>query len=114
MKKIAFLLGSLLLAYIIFFDLQVGTIPTKHIATVAKATKSETKSETKSISLPKYEKIQVKNGDTVLGIIEDLNPDFNQPISQITKDFSALNNGLSPTKIQSGKSYKFPIYSPQK
>ncbi|MEH7454052.1 MULTISPECIES: hypothetical protein [Bacillaceae] len=110
MKKIAFLLGSLLLAYIIFFDLQVGTIPTKHIATVAKATKSETK----ATSLPKYEKIQVKNGDTVLGIIEDLNPDFNQPISQITKDFSALNNGLSPTKIQSGKSYKFPIYSSQK
>ena len=110
MKKIAFLLGSLLLAYIIFFDLQVGTIPTKHIATVVKATKSETK----ETSLPKYEKIQVKNGDTVLGIIENLNPDFNQPISQITKDFSALNNGLSPTKIQSGKSYKFPIYSSQK
>ena len=110
MKKIAFLFGSLLLAYIIFFDLQVGTIPTKNIATVAKASKSETKIS----SLPKYEKIQVKNGDTVLGIIEDLNPDFNQPISQITKDFTALNDGLPPAKIQSGKSYKFPIYSSQK
>ena len=110
MKKIAFLFGSLLLAYIIFFDLKVGTIPTKHITTVAKASKSEKSAS----SLPKYEKIQVKNGDTVLGIIEELNPDFNQPISQITKDFSALNNGLSPAKIQGGKSYKFPIYSSQK
>ncbi|WP_088072990.1 hypothetical protein [Gottfriedia luciferensis] len=110
MKKIAFLFGALLLAYIIFFDLNVGTIPTKHIATVAKASNSEKKSN----SLPKYEKVQVKNGDTVLGIIESLNPDYSQPISQITKDFSNLNSGLSPTKIQAGKSYKFPIYSSQK
>ncbi|PEJ56937.1 MULTISPECIES: hypothetical protein [unclassified Bacillus (in: firmicutes)] len=110
MKRIAFLFGALLLGYIIFFDLNVGTIPTQHIATVAKASKSETKTS----SLPKYEKIQVKNGDTVLGIIEDLNPDFSQPISQITKDFTDLNDGLLPTKIQSGKSYKFPIYSSQK
>ncbi|WP_088041744.1 hypothetical protein [Bacillus sp. EAC] len=111
MKKVAFIFGSLLLIYIIFFDIKVGTIPTKHIASVASVSKSDKASKN---SLPNFEEIQVKAGDTVLGIIEELNPDYNQPISQITKDFSKLNNGLSATKIQSGKSYKFPIYSSQK
>lgn len=110
MKKIFYFFGILLVIYIIFFDLQVGTIPTKHITTVA----TESKSDHTSKSLPNFEEIQVKNGDTVLGIVEELNPEFNQPISQITKDFTELNKGLSPTKIQSGKSYKFPLYSSNK
>ena len=113
MKKIFYFFGILLVIYIVFFDLQVGTIPTKHISTVATVSKSdETSKSTKS--LPKFEEIQVKNGDTVLGIVEELNPDFTQPISKITKDFTELNKGLSPTKIQSGKSYKFPLYSSNK
>lgn len=112
MRKILYFFGVLLVIYIIFFDLNVGTIPTKHIASVA--TESKSKSIKTTNSDQKFEKIQVKNGDTVLGIIEEINPDFDQPISQLTKDFSKLNNGLSPTKIQAGKAYKFPVYSSQK
>jgi hypothetical protein len=107
MKKLAYIFGFILVCYVIFFDLNVGTIPTKHIVTVTKAKNSTT-------SLPKFEEIQVKNGDTVLGIVEQINPDLNKPITTISKDFSKLNNGQSPTKIQSGKSYKFPVYQSKK
>jgi len=104
MKKIVYLLLILLFCYSIFFDLRVGTIP-HHSLLQSNQTISTT-----SKNLPASEEIQVKSGDTVLGIVEQLNPHIQKPISEITKDFSLLNNGQTASTIRIGKSYKFPIY----
>jgi cell division protein YceG involved in septum cleavage len=103
MRKYFYLLLILLISYSIFFDLKVGTIP-HHGLLQTKQTIATPN------NLPTYEEIQVKSGDTVLGIVEQLNPHYQKPISDIIKDFSHLNNGQAASTIRIGKSYKFPIY----
>jgi hypothetical protein len=103
MKKFFGALCVLLICYIILFDLKHGTLP--HA--------SEKTSETvtaKTVQLSFFEE-KVKAGDTVLTIVENrLEAPIPVSISEIVTDFKALNEGISPEKIQIGKTYLFPDY----
>ncbi|MFK4997661.1 LysM peptidoglycan-binding domain-containing protein [Bacillus sp. N9] len=63
------------------------------------------------MSEPPYTLIKVKQGDTVLSIMEALSE---QPLSvsieQTVDDFIELNDGMKPDQIQIGQVYKFPLY----
>lgn len=54
--------------------------------------------------------IEVKTGDTVLSVTEAINKKKVPSIEKVIDDFKQLNKNTSATKIQIGKSYKFPLY----
>ncbi|ADH08753.1 Uncharacterised protein [Streptococcus pneumoniae] len=57
-----------------------------------------------------YKTIEVKTGETVLSITEQINKKKIPSIEKVIDDFKQLNKSTSATKIQIGKSYKFPLY----
>jgi hypothetical protein len=57
-----------------------------------------------------YKAIEVKTGDTVLSITEAINKKKIPSIEKVIDDFKQLNKDTAATKIQVGKSYKFPLY----
>ena len=57
-----------------------------------------------------YKTIEVKTGDTVLSITEAINKKKIPSIEKVIDDFKQLNKNTPATKIQLGKSYKFPLY----
>ncbi|WP_077213989.1 hypothetical protein [Bacillus dakarensis] len=113
MKRFLGLVAFIIVVYVIYFDLTTGTLPvtTKAIAEEEiKKTEEAVKSDNDNLDLAYFEK-EVKNGDTVLSIIEShLNDAVPVPIQDAVVDFKKLNNGLAPEKIQRGKTYKFPNY----
>lgn len=105
MKKFLGTLVILLICYIVLFDLKHGTLPQATEKTTEKV------STVKSIELSFFEE-KVNAGDTVLTIVENrLEEPIPVSISEIVSDFEALNKGISPEKIQIGKTYLFPDYS---
>jgi hypothetical protein len=106
MKKMAGVLLSILVIYVIYFDLNRGTLPAGQSQSMEASTIPSAESDAVF-----FEK-KVNPGETVLSIIE-LNLDGPIPVSidQVVSDFSELNNGLRPEEIKSGKTYKFPKYS---
>lgn len=104
-KRISLFLLVIIVSYIIYYDLTVGTfhnttIPAKEVAT-----------EVSNEDIP-YKIIEIKSGDTLLSIVEQLTTTTTIPSSeQIVHDFQLLNPETSPTKLIIGKSYKIPIYS---
>lgn len=113
MKKLFGLLLAVLVLYVIYFDLTVGTIPSSTLGKVdanISKTASKTASEPKS-ALPSFN-AKVKPGATVISIVEQqLDKPLPVPISQLIDDFKALNPGESPENIQIGSTYHFPDYS---
>ncbi|HYK73504.1 MAG TPA: hypothetical protein VEV44_10385 [Pseudoneobacillus sp.] len=108
MKKLFGALIILLVCYIVFFDLKYGTLPstTKKTETVVS---TQTPTNTTSIS---YFEEKVSAGDTVLTIVENkLQAQIPVSLNEIVNDFISLNNGITPEKIQIGKTYRFPNYS---
>lgn len=106
-KKLFGALVILLVCYIVFFDLKHGTLP-------AAKQKLEPAMETaaKTSTLLPYFEHKVNAGDTVLTIIEkNLNSQIPVSINEIVSDFITLNNGITPEKLQVGKTYLFPDYS---
>ena len=57
-----------------------------------------------------YKTIEVKTGETVLSITEQINKKKIPSIEKVIDDFKQLNKNTPATKIQLGKSYKFPLY----
>jgi hypothetical protein len=114
-KKLVFLISIIMIGYIIFYDIKVGTLqpPTQVTTNSPKQQTSEptsTTTTTEQRTTP-YKEIEVKSGDTLLTIIEQLHTNKETPsIKQITNDFKLLNHSASPTKLTIGKTYKFPIY----
>ncbi|MEH7414117.1 hypothetical protein V7266_02370 [Neobacillus drentensis] len=109
MKKIFGILLSILVLYVIYYDLTVGTLPTSSPQTVdAKVEKIAPAAES---DLPSFD-AKVKPGDTVISIVEHkINKSLPVSIGDLIKDFQTLNGGKSPEKIQIGSTYHFPDYS---
>lgn len=99
MKRLFLLFISLLTVYSVFYDLKHGTLP--------KAGEPAAEEES---GIP-YVEVSVKNGDTLLSIIENLEgfPEHVE-ISRIVEDFMGLNGGLKPEQMKPGKTYKIPVY----
>ncbi|GGH79796.1 regulatory protein YycH of two-component signal transduction system YycFG [Pullulanibacillus pueri] len=65
--------------------------------------------KTPSTSKP-FQNVTVQTGDTVLSIIERLNPNQVENISKMINDFQLLNPKQNPNQIKIGESYRFPLY----
>jgi hypothetical protein len=115
MKKLAGLFVFLIVAYAVYNDLSIGTLPAAkmqeaEISTTQKAEKAAAQT-TQEISFFEHE---VLPGDTVLSVIDSyLDSPLDVPVSQAVEDFKKLNNGTDPQKIKFGNIYKFPDYSSQ-
>ncbi|KON87036.1 hypothetical protein AF332_09565 [Sporosarcina globispora] len=105
MKKAAGVLLSILVIYVIYYDLNHGTLPAGQIqALEASTVPAET-------GLAFFEK-KVNPGETVLSIIEqNLDGPIPVAIDKAVADFAELNDGIQPEGIKAGKTYKFPKYA---
>ncbi|MGG3913404.1 hypothetical protein [Rossellomorea vietnamensis] len=121
MKRMAIFFGIIILLYSVYYDLNKGTLRLLYKeATVASSEplvngnqgdvpQEPVKRGEAPSSLP-YVEMEVKPGDTVLSLVEDL-LDGSIPVSidRVIADFEELND-VSPAKIQIGKTYKIPNY----
>ncbi|MFI8707442.1 hypothetical protein ACIGHG_10230 [Bacillus sp. NPDC077411] len=112
MKRLGGILLLLVLGYVLYYDMTIGTLPLLHTysktkETSAKVTNNKQKENT---SLAKYKVIEVKTGETVLSITEEINKKKVPSIEKVVTDFKDLNQNDSPAKLQVGKKYKFPLY----
>ena len=120
MKRLGIFLFVLVLGYIFYYDIKIGTLPklSSYKKTNAAETIKQERTKTKQKKENKVEKetdvtyktIEVKTGDTVLSITEAINKKKIPSIEKVIDDFKQLNKNTSATKIQLGKSYKFPLY----
>ncbi|UYX51087.1 hypothetical protein M3Y14_21405 [Bacillus thuringiensis] len=122
MKRLGVLLFVLVLGYIFYYDIKIGTLPmlssykkTSAAQTIKKENTDAKQNKEKETEKEKetdtvYKAIEVKTGDTVLSITEAINKKKIPSIEKVIDDFKQLNKNTSATKIQVGKSYKFPLY----
>ncbi|WP_410983634.1 hypothetical protein [Bacillus cereus] len=114
MKRLGALLLVLVLGYVFYYDIKIGTLPmlSSYKKTTAAQTvqKESVDTKAKKESDTQYKAIEVKTGDTVLSITEAINKKKIPSIEKVIGDFKQLNKNTSATKIQIGKSYKFPLY----
>ncbi|MDX8364216.1 hypothetical protein [Cytobacillus sp. IB215665] len=112
-KKMIGIILFLFVIYIFYYDISIGSLPVIDLQkNVEEKTPLVDGDETPlNIQQMEYQLIQVKRGDTVISIVEEL---YNGPIpvsmEQLLNDFEALNNNLKPEQLQAGKTYKFPMY----
>jgi hypothetical protein len=117
MKKLAGLLVFLIVAYAVYNDLSIGTLPAAKMQEpetfkVEKPEMEKTGTATTK-EIPFFEH-EVLPGDTVLSVIDSyMDSPLDVPISQAVEDFKKLNDGTDPQKIKFGNIYKFPDYSSQ-
>ncbi|MEH7734049.1 hypothetical protein [Bacillus pumilus] len=98
MRRIIFLLISLFVLFIIFFDLKNGTIPVEEDPAVpANAFQTPEKKA--------YKNVTVKQGETVVSIVHT-----SKPLDEVIEDFEELNQGVKANEIRAGSTYKFPVY----
>lgn len=108
MKKLFGFLFAVLIVYVIYIDLTVGTLPSAAIdrENVVQETVQEPKTDSP------YFDAKVKPGQTVISIVEhQLGKSLPVSITDLINDFKKLNPGQSPEKIQIGSTYHFPDYS---
>ena len=114
MKRLGALLLVLVLGYVFYYDIKIGTLPmlSSYKKTTAAQTVKKENVDTKAKKETdlQYKAIEVKTGDTVLSITEAINKKKVPSIETVIADFKQLNKNTSSTKIQIGKSYKFPLY----
>ncbi|MCE4047035.1 MULTISPECIES: hypothetical protein [Bacillaceae] len=104
MKKLFITFICLLTIYVIYFDLNHGTL------NVDKEPAIEVQASSGSDS-PGYFEHEVKAGETVLSIIEnETSVALPVSIDTLIADFKKWNDGVSPEDIQVGKVYTFPHY----
>lgn len=104
MKRFILFLVTILIGYIIYFDLTTGTLPS------VTEQKTIAKERVEDKNTQNYFTYTVKAGETVLSIVEEqLDASIPVPINQVIIDFKKLNN-IEPEEIHIGKSYKFPNY----
>lgn len=108
MKKLLGFLFAILVIYVIYIDLTVGTLPNAYSEKV----EAKAKVTVKDVSgIPAFE-AKVEPGDTVLTIVEHhLNRAIPVSITDLISDFQKLNPGQAPEKIRIGAIYQFPDYS---
>ncbi|EEK87723.1 hypothetical protein bcere0027_39700 [Bacillus cereus AH676] len=120
MKRLGIFLFVLVLGYIFYYDIKIGTLPmlSSYKKTTAAQTIKKENTDSQQNKANKTEKetdvsyktIEVKTGETVLSITEQINKKKIPSIEKVIDDFKQLNKSTSATKIQIGKSYKFPLY----
>ncbi|EEK48920.1 hypothetical protein bcere0002_41400 [Bacillus cereus ATCC 10876] len=120
MKRLGIFLFVLVLGYIFYYDIKIGTLPmlsSYKKTTAAQTIKKENtdsqqnkENKTEKETDVSYKTIEVKTGETVLSITEQINKKKIPSIEKVIDDFKQLNKSTSATKIQIGKSYKFPLY----
>ena len=108
MKKLFGILFTILVIYVIYLDLTVGTLAPPTSQRVDSKPVSIVKHQT---SMPSFE-AKVKPGETVISIVEHrLEKPLPVAITDLIEDFKKLNPGHNPEKIQIGATYQFPDYS---
>ncbi|MFJ5715385.1 LysM peptidoglycan-binding domain-containing protein [Neobacillus sp. NPDC093127] len=109
MKQLFGFLFAILIIYVIYFDLTVGTLPASFTQQHVDA-KVETTVKSKT-DLPSFD-AKVKPGETVISIVEHkINKPLPVSISHLIDDFRKLNPDQTPEKIKIGSTYHFPDYS---
>jgi hypothetical protein len=109
MKKLFGFLLAVLMIYVIYIDLTVGTLPSSQTTQVD--AKIETPKTELKTDLPSFE-AKVEPGETVISIVEhQLDKQLPVSITDLIQDFRKLNPGETPEKIQIGSTYHFPDYS---
>ncbi|MFF2447568.1 hypothetical protein ACFVSW_10720 [Neobacillus sp. NPDC058068] len=110
MKQLFGFLFAILIIYVIYFDLTVGTLPAAFTQQRVDA-KIETTTVKSKTDIPSFE-AKVKPGETVISIVEHkLKKPLPVSITDLINDFRKLNPSQSPEKIQIGSTYHFPDYS---
>ncbi|MCM3566599.1 hypothetical protein [Neobacillus mesonae] len=111
MKKLLGFLFAVLVIYVIYIDLTVGTLPSYSAVNPNQETSvSENTPKIKTV-IPSFN-AEVKPGQTVISIVEhQLGKSLPVSISQLINDFKKLNPDKDPEKIQIGITYHFPDYS---
>jgi hypothetical protein len=108
MKKIFLFFAAILFVYSMYYDLTAGTLP---VTTAAGATETTGSIENEKAKAIAYVPKEVQRGDTVLSIEEHIHDGpLPVPIEAMIADFRTLNAGVEPIEIQTGKTYKFPVY----
>lgn len=107
MKRLSIFILMLFLIYIVYFDMNNGTI-----AINPSLAEGENKAiEVSSAKAYPYIEKKIRQGETVLSIIEQLHKEqIPVSIEQITTDFERLNPKEKAESIKVGKTYKFPLY----
>ncbi|MFC7393332.1 hypothetical protein ACFQRG_10175 [Scopulibacillus cellulosilyticus] len=100
MKKFILLSVIGLISWTSYSDITNGTLPSAY----------KTQNNSQSQIDINYKKITVNPGDTVLSVVEKINPDKSLSIEKVMSDFKKLNPGSKPNKIEIGQSYNFPQY----
>jgi len=107
MKKLFIIFICLLTIYVIYFDLNHGTLNVKEEPSIEVQASSGSNGNSSG-----YFEHEVKSGDTVLTIIEEKTSEaLPVSIDRLIEDFKKMNDGISPEDIQVGKVYTFPDYS---
>ncbi|QED48653.1 hypothetical protein [Cytobacillus dafuensis] len=103
MKRLAAFLISILIIYVIYYDLTQGTLSEPKEPVIEAMAPIDT-------TIPFFEK-KVSPGETVLSIVEKkINGPLPVPINKVVTDFTSLNKGIKPEEIKFGYTYKFPNY----
>lgn len=104
MKKTILTILIILFFISIYKDLTIGTTLSTNI-------NQETTENNSKTSLFDVVKIKIVPGDTMLTVIERLNPEMNQiNLELFIKDFTYLNPNVDPNKLQINRYYFFPQY----
>jgi hypothetical protein len=108
MKKLFGLVLTVLVMYVIYIDLTIGTLP--KVSTQKVDAQVET-AQKPIAGLPSFQ-AKVEPGETVISIVEHrIKKPLPVSITDLIKDFRKLNPGKTPEKIQIGSTYQFPDYS---
>ncbi|MCM3596245.1 hypothetical protein M4D55_10715 [Metabacillus idriensis] len=105
MKRLMIFILFIFLMYIVYYDMNSGTISINPQGKV-----EEPAAEAVSAGSKPYTEKKISQGETVLTIVEQLHKQFPVPIDQIRQDFEKLNPNVKADTIQVGKTYKFPLY----
>jgi len=109
MKKLFGFLFAILIIYVIYFDLTIGTLPASKTLQVERKVETDTKKP--KMDIPSFE-AEVQPGETVISIVEhELKKPLPVSITDLIEDFRMLNPGQPPEKIKIGATYHFPDYS---
>ncbi|KKI88596.1 hypothetical protein WQ54_30860 [Bacillus sp. SA1-12] len=109
MKRLFVFLLMTFLCYIVYYDFQVGTLPALSMAQLPPVSEKEQKIKEEPASIPYFE-VKIKQGDTVLTIIEKHHNGLPASIEEIIKDFEVLNSDVKAEEILPGETYRFPNY----
>jgi hypothetical protein len=106
MKKTIINIFIILLLVSIYKDLTLGTDISHNIKREDNPTEGLDKQAFDIL------KVKIEAGDTVLTVMEKINPSLSDlNIEQIMEDFSLLNPNIDPNHLQSNRFYFFPKYN---